>query len=64
MFRTKRSPISSSKVEECALLLRIFLFYLFLFFLLPLMSTEDEGKLYGKYNSLQIDEKRVRPGFS
>lgn len=36
----------------------------FSFFLLPLMSIEDEGKLYGKCNFLQVDVKTVRPGFS
>lgn len=34
----------------------------FYFLLLPLKSTEDEGKLYGKYTFLQV-EARVRPGF-
>lgn len=35
----------------------------FYFWLLSLKSTEDEGKLYGKYTFLEV-EARVRPGFS
>lgn len=40
-------------------LLKIFLFYLF--FPLPLRSTEDEKKFYRKHNFLLGEEKRVRP---